>query len=185
MNPRAVILAAGESKRMGTQKLLMPFRGKVMIEYALEAARDWNPIVIAGPEVAAYLRRHPHVAVRVNDRPRLGMSHSLDLAEGVLHAGEAMLVLLADKPLVTGALIRAVCEKSAGADVGYPVRRDEPGHPVFFSSKARKRIAALPAGDTLRLIRDDPSLVRITMETDDPGAFFDIDEPGSLTKGPE
>ncbi|HET9095287.1 MAG TPA: NTP transferase domain-containing protein, partial [Candidatus Baltobacteraceae bacterium] len=56
MDFRAVILAAGESKRMGAQKLLMPYRGRPMIEHALEAARRWKPLVVAGAQVAAHLR---------------------------------------------------------------------------------------------------------------------------------
>lgn len=174
---RAVILAAGESKRMqGAQKLLMPFRGKPMIEYALEAAAAWDPVVVASPEVAEYLGERHGIAVIVNDKPQLGMSHSLKLANEHVPPHPALLILLADKPLVSRALIETVAAASAGVDIAYPQRGNEPGHPVFFSANARARVAALPDGDSISLLRDSQDLLPRPLPIDDPNAYFDIDE---------
>ncbi|MHB1550154.1 MAG: nucleotidyltransferase family protein [Vulcanimicrobiaceae bacterium] len=180
MSVRAVILAAGQSRRMGTQKLLLPFRGKLMVEHTIEAAREWNPLVVAGPDVARALTGNSHAAVCVNDAPSLGMSHSLALADAALDPESSIVLLLADKPLASAALIRAVCERAGEADVVYPIRADEPGHPVFLSVAARRKIASLPRGDTLQLLRDDPSLLRLQLEMDDLGAYLDIDTPEAL-----
>ena len=179
MKPRAVILAAGESRRMnGPQKLLMPFRDIPMIEYAIRAAHEWDPLVIASPAVAKYLNHRKHVAVLVNEHPEKGMSHSLRIADNALPGEVPLLVLLGDKPLVTPELIQAVCEASAQADIAQPQRNGEPGHPVYFSWKARGRIAALPPGDSLRLLRNDPRLRQVRLEIADEGAYFDINTPG-------
>jgi CTP:molybdopterin cytidylyltransferase MocA len=180
VKPRAVILAAGESRRMkGQQKLLMHFRDIPMIEYAIRAASEWDPLVIASPAVAAYLGHRKHLAVLINEHPERGMSHSLRIADNALPGEVPLLVLLGDKPLVTPGLIRAVCEASAEADIAHPECGGEPGHPVFFSWKARGRIAALPAGDSLRLLRNDPQLRHVRVESADEGAYFDINTPGA------
>lgn len=182
MELRAVILAAGESKRMGAQKLLMPFRGKPMIEYALEAAKRWHPLVVAGKDVAAYLAQGSGLQILINDDPRRGMAHSLALATQAVEGDASLIVLLADKPLVTPELISALCTQRGDADVVFPrnPQTGEPGHPVIFSAKARAKIALLPDGDSLRLLRDDPALVRREIPTGDRGAYFDIDTGAAL-----
>lgn len=186
MSTRAVILAAGRSLRMGGEpKLLMPYLGMPMIEYALHAAYEWNPLVIASPAVASYLENRKHVAYVVNETPERGMSHSLKLADRMLPAHAALLVLLGDKPQVTAELLRAVERAGLEADVAHPQRGEEPGHPVYFSPLARTRIAALPAGDSLQLLREDPSLrhARLTIESGEP--YFDIDLPGAAERARE
>jgi molybdenum cofactor cytidylyltransferase len=172
---RAVILAAGTSSRVGRQKLLMECRGCPLIEHAIAAAQLWNPVVVASRDVAEYLAGRQDLELVRNDQPDLGMAHSLRLASLVVPAGSALIVLLGDKPLVTPALIKTVCSASANADVVYPVRGEEPGHPVWISPRARRAIGALPPGDTLRFLRADPELTTIAIETHDEGAFFDVD----------
>jgi len=171
-----VILAAGLSTRTGAQKLLMPFRGRPMIECAIEAAAPWNPVIVTGADVARALEGKPYTVV-LNDAPEKGMAHSLRLADTAVPQGESMIVLLADKPLVTTEIIGQVLSQRGDADVAYPVRPStgEPGHPVIFSAHARTKIAALADGDTLRELRDDASLERHVIEMEDAAPFFDVD----------
>ena len=111
---RAVILAAGVSSRVGKQKLLMDFRGRALIEYAIAAAQRWNPIAVVGPEVGAYLDGRRDVALLHNDMPALGMSHSLALANRFLSSDLSLIVVLGDKPLVSQTLIEAICSAAPG-----------------------------------------------------------------------
>ena len=172
---RAVILAAGVSSRFGRQKLLTAFRGRALIEYAIAATQRWNPIAVAGPDVGAYLNGRRDVALLHNNRPELGMSHSLAIADRYLPAGVAMIVVLGDKPLVSQTLIETICFAAAGADVAYPLYDGVPGHPVWLSPEARLHIDGLPPGDTVRLLRTHPGLVQRAVETQDRGAVFDVD----------
>ncbi len=172
---RAVILAAGTSSRVGRQKLLMEFRGRPLIEHAVAAAQSWSPVVVAGREVVEYLAGRSDIELVRNDQPELGMSHSLRLASGALPAHTAMIVLLGDKPFVSRSLIETMCAAAGNADVAYPLRGEESGHPVWISSHAREYIGDLPPGDTLRLLRAHPDLMQVAIETADPGAFFDVD----------
>jgi CTP:molybdopterin cytidylyltransferase MocA len=105
------------------------------------------------------------------------MTHSLQLADAAAPAGRPLAVLLGDKPLLRAALIDVVAAHVGdGIDLAYPVGNDGvPGHPVVFGVRARARIASLPPGDTLKLLRDDPTLVAAKVAVDDAGAFVDID----------
>lgn len=173
---RAVVLAAGTSSRIGRQKLLMDFRGRKLIEYPLEAARAWNPIVVAGPEVTRYLAGRSGVEVILNDRPERGMSYSLALANRAIAPDRTLLVLLGDKPLIRAELIESLCSAVEDADIVFPVHRSIPGHPVRLSPRARGYVDALPAGDTLRALRERIELRQCAVETEDSGAVFDVDE---------
>jgi molybdenum cofactor cytidylyltransferase len=181
---RAVILAAGVSSRAGKQKLLMDFRGRALIEYAIAAAQRWNPIAVASAEVAAYLDGRRDVALLRNDTPALGMSHSLALANRFLPSDLPLLVVLGDKPLVSQTLIETICLAAPGADVVYPLYDDEPGHPVWLSPRARLGIDGLPPGDTVRMLRTHPDLVQRAVETTDRGAVFDVDTIDDLRASP-
>jgi molybdenum cofactor cytidylyltransferase len=175
-----VILAAGTSSRVGQQKLLMDFRGRPLIEYAIEAAQRWNPVIVTGDEVCAYLFGREGITLLRNDEPQRGMSHSLAIADHFLPRDAPMIVLLGDKPLVTPTLIETVCDPGGDADVVYPMRGDEPGHPVYLSPRARACIGALPRGDTLRVLRANPHLIVRAVQTEDAAAFFDIDTADAL-----
>ncbi|MGA8534950.1 MAG: NTP transferase domain-containing protein [Candidatus Tumulicola sp.] len=182
--PRAVILAAGISSRVGKQKLLMDFRGRALIEYAIAATQPWSPIAVVGSDVGAYLDGRPDVTLLRNDTPARGMSHSLALANRFLPSDLALIVVLGDKPLVSQTLVETICLAAADADVVYPLYDHEPGHPVWLSPQARLRIDGLPPGDTLRLLRTHPGLVQRTVETRDRGAVFDVDTIEELRNSP-
>ncbi len=159
----------------------MPFRGKPLVEHAIAAAARWQPVVVAGAEVAEYLRGRADLTVVQNDEPELGMTHSLALANRAVARDGAILVLLGDKPLADTALVETIAGAAEdGDDVVYPVRNGEPGHPVALSPRARDRIGALPPGDTLRRLRADPELRCRAVETAEEGAFFDVDTLGAL-----
>jgi molybdenum cofactor cytidylyltransferase len=180
---RAVILAAGISSRIGKQKLLMPFRGMPLIEYSIAAAARWQPIVVCGDELAFYLAGRFDIAVVRNGEPERGMSHSLALANRAIEDGAPIVVLLGDKPLVSEQLIDTLTCASGGADVTYPQRHGEPGHPVVLSSRARSFIDRLSPGDTVRWLRDNPELIARAVETADDGAFFDVDTLDAFSAG--
>lgn len=180
----AVILAAGASTRMGRQKLTLHVRGTPIIERVIAACAHLPAVIVASPQLLEVLAEGERPDVVVNDEPGLGMAHSLRLADRAIPRRRGLLVLLADKPLVSATLVDAVLEHAerAKADVCFPVRAGIGGHPVYFSAGARARIRALPEGDSLRILRDEPALRRVTFECADEGAFADLDDPGALAR---
>lgn len=160
----------------------MPFRGRPLVEYSVEAATRWEPLVVCGDEVALYLAARFDIGLVRNDEPERGMSHSLELANRAVEDHIAIGVLLADKPLVSDQLIETILYASLGADITYPQRAGEPGHPVVLSPRARRFIDGLPPGDTLRVLRSQPELAPRAIEIADEGAFFDVDTLDDLSR---
>jgi CTP:molybdopterin cytidylyltransferase MocA len=138
-------------------------------------------IVTARALVAECSLAIPGARVLVNATPEAGMTSSLAVAHHALAPDVTLGVILADKPFVREETL-VLCERAYAAepacDVLFPTLAGEPGHPVYFGARARARLAAAPAGDTLRAVRDDPELKAVAVECSDPGIVDDLDTPG-------
>jgi molybdenum cofactor cytidylyltransferase len=117
-----VVLAAGLSSRMGRNKLLLDLGGKSVVRRAAEKAlaAELAPVlVVVGHErerVEAELRGLPCLPV-VNEEYASGMNTSLRTGIAAVPDDCAgAVVLLADMPLVTVTMLRALCEAFAKGD---------------------------------------------------------------------
>jgi bifunctional UDP-N-acetylglucosamine pyrophosphorylase/glucosamine-1-phosphate N-acetyltransferase len=100
----AVILAAGEAKRMRSRqpKVLHPLAGRPLIAYALRTARAVadRVVVVVGPNADGVRAAAGDGITFVEQRERLGTGHALQQAHAA--CGDAPIVVLAaDQPLVT------------------------------------------------------------------------------------
>ena len=114
----AILLGAGLSKRMGRQKLLLPFGGKTVIETVIDNLRDAGVeriCAVLSREVAAALPRLPSgVETRVNEAPERGQSSSLAIGLEMIGEGRGFCIMLADLPLVTPDAITALARRFDG-----------------------------------------------------------------------
>ncbi len=144
---KAVILAAGLSRRMKTQKLLLPFgRGTVLstvVYNVLGAGFDGIVLVVSRDTKGIGASLSPQLTEVVNESPEQGQASSLKL--GVAAVGDDdFCMMLADVPLVTSreilrhrALFTARDAKKYTALV--PRRDGRLGHPSFFAARWRER----------------------------------------------
>jgi molybdenum cofactor cytidylyltransferase len=144
----ALILAAGQSRRMGRPKQLLPYKDGTILDAVIEAALESSIdgiVVVANPLVAANLEgRLPaeDCALVVNVEPdsemlrsaQLGLQRLVDRFEAA--ASDGILILLGDQPQVTGGLITTCAEafrlpkNPPGILIAtYKGRR---GHPAIF-----------------------------------------------------
>jgi molybdenum cofactor cytidylyltransferase len=106
-----IILAAGAATRMGQLKQLLPYRGKTLVEHAVEQAlaAGFDPaIVVVGAEadsVRATLSARPVTLVE-NSFWHLGMGSSIAAGVGVLAEAQVVAITLADQPLVEARHLR-------------------------------------------------------------------------------
>src|SRR5262245_42519857 len=109
----AVILAAGESSRMGRPKALLPIAGETFIEKivgALKRTKIARVVVVLGHN-ADQLRRsieHLPVEILLNPDYQLGQLSSLHVAVRYLKSNaecDAMLLHLVDHPYIDAALV--------------------------------------------------------------------------------
>jgi molybdenum cofactor cytidylyltransferase len=117
-----VVLAAGQSRRMGKNKLLLDLNGKSVVRRAVEKAdaAGLSPVlVVTGHErerVEAELRGLPCQLVYNSDYAS-GMNGSVAAAiSAVPDDCEGAILLLADMPLVTSAMLRALCDARRKSD---------------------------------------------------------------------
>ncbi len=180
----AIVLAAGRATRMGRQKVLFELQGRSLVQRAVDAAlgsRAAETVVVVGHEagaVMAALAGRPVTAV-VNREYAEGMSTSL--GAGVRAAGDcdAVIVMLADQPFVTSALLDRLIERfeETGRAIVRPLAGGRPANPVLLGSALFAEILEQRGDVGGREIvgrhPDDVSLVPV----DDPSITVDIDSP--------
>lgn len=181
-----VLIAAGQSRRFGTDKLLHPLADGTPL--AVAAFRNLKP---ACAEVVAVLRpEQEELAGRLwNEGARIviseacsaGMGHSL--AAGVRASPEAQgwLLALADMPYVQTATMKQIALALAGgASIAAPVRDAQRGNPVGFSGKWYESLISLSGDSGARqlLLAHSGEVQLIVCE--DGGIHRDIDIPADL-----
>jgi len=179
----AILLAAGESKRMGTDKLSLPWGRKTVLEHCLrvllssQVGEVWVVLNRQTWELGQRLRG-PRVKLVRNPRSQEGMSTSI--RKGIQAMGQksrAVLIALGDHPLLkantVNALIRTYVEKKGTIIV--PVFRGKRGHPVLFDRRYVKELLKLKkdVGARTLLERHREEVYEVNSKSE--GVVVDID----------
>lgn len=156
----AVVLAAGLSTRMGTQKLLLPFDGRPIIEKVIENARlsgIKNMVVVLGSDAGAVssVLKHEPVQLVMNKNFGEGMHSSVITGvKAVPEDAKAVLVFLGDQPFIPPKATKAVIEawKASGKGIVIPLFQGRRGHPPLYDLKYRHELENLDPEKGLRAI---------------------------------
>jgi CTP:molybdopterin cytidylyltransferase MocA/xanthine/CO dehydrogenase XdhC/CoxF family maturation factor len=151
-----VVLAAGLSRRMGKNKLILNVNGKPLVRHAVEAALQGglDPILVVtghdAPAVEKALAGLPISFVH-NENFAAGLSASLKRGIAALpHDRDGAMVLLGDMPEVSGELIASVMaefDPAKGRGICIATAKGAHGHPVLWARKFFAEIATL-TGDS-------------------------------------
>ena len=168
----AVLLAAGEGKRMGgVAKALIRLQGVPLIArhlVALSAAGIDEVVVVTGfaREAVEENCRRFIVTLAHNDSYAEGQDRSVRVGLSALSGDfDAVFVVLADQPLIGGGdlteLIGAFKKRKAG-NIVVPVVNGARGNPILLDAVAQARILAGEANTGCRhLIDRNPDLVHV------------------------
>lgn len=181
-----ILLAAGESRRFGSRKVLHPLPDGTPM--ALRSARNLaggvdRVLAVIAPGDAALLSlfaaSHIHVHECAQSRDGMGAT----LACGVRASADAdgWVIALADMPFILPATIAAVAQALRdGAPLAAPLADGRRGHPVAFGREYYAELSALTGDIGAREIvsRDRTRIVLIGVN--DPGIHRDIDTPRDL-----
>lgn len=136
----AVLLAGGESTRMGTPKPLLEWGGQTLIEYQLAQLAEIpaSPIVVVlghrAHEVLPYVHRAGAQAI-VNELYAEGRASSVRVAAAALPDDtQAIVILNVDQPRPASVAKRLVEEHFRRSSlITVPVHQGERGHPLILS----------------------------------------------------
>lgn len=185
----AIVLAAGESRRMGArarcQKLLLPFSGKTVITCVVDTL--FNSVVdkvfvVTGRDGDMVAKELGARSVTIVNNPdyRSGMLSSVRCGlRSLPHDCRAVMVVLGDQPAITRKLIEDLVQAFASSRKGIvvPVFQGKRGHPMLFSSGYRDEILTRYDNVGLRgLLHAHPDDV-FELTCSGPCVLSDIDYP--------
>ncbi len=178
-----IVLAAGESKRMKTQKLLLPFNGKTMIETVIENISGSlvnKIIVVLGSDHEEILKALSHLPVKscYNENYKQGMLSSVKCGVRALPEDyEAVLIFPGDQPLIPSKVVNLIIEAYRRSDKGIliPTYKNKRGHPILIERKYRNKIEQLDEKEGLRALAYQFADDVLEVETDSPEILMDFD----------
>ncbi len=182
---RGIILAAGDSSRMGYPKALLPFGAETFlsrIARTLCCAGVSDITVVVGRHAEEIRQRMNNAALRfvLNARPELGQISSMQLAfKNMGPSYGAALIWPVDQPAVPEAVIRGLIDVylRTSAAIVMPTWGGKSGHPVIFRCDFCQTLLELPPGTSpkqlIRRYLDRAAL----FPTDEPGVISDVDSP--------
>ncbi len=186
----SVVPAAGRSRRMGRDKLLLPWGDTVVLGSVLDALAKGgaSPVMVVvsaeNRELSEWLDRRGQPSA-VNASPERGMLSSVQEGVVALGGGErlsrtrtGLLVCPGDHAGLAPPAVRAICDALAGgARLAVPTCRDRRGHPLGIGAELLPEIATLDLDIGLRQLLDRQAASVVEIPVDDPAINRDLDTP--------
>jgi molybdenum cofactor cytidylyltransferase len=150
-NTSVIILAAGESRRMGSPKLLLPLAGRSLIQCTVDrylASDATEVVVVAGGEIEGISKVLAGSSVKIVDNPDYADGMSTSILAGLRQinpSAGAVMLALGDQPFVDTATINRILEafNAHAFGIALPICLGRRGHPVVFDLKYRPDLLKL------------------------------------------
>jgi molybdenum cofactor cytidylyltransferase len=183
LNISAILLGAGESKRMGIDKLSIPWGKKTVFEHSLDAllrskVKEVIVVLSGWTKTKVDHIKDKKMRIVINPHYKKGMSTSIRKGIQAIDPGnQGILIALGDQPLIkkrtVNALINAFEKRKRGIII--PSFKGVKGHPVIFHRKYKKELLQLK-GDVggksiIERHPEDVGMVQVKSE----GVVRDID----------
>lgn len=176
-----IILAAGDSRRMGSPKALLDYRGETFAARLIRIFEKFcDPVIVVAGRHAAQIRAQIGARVVINPDPDRGQLSSLQTALAELPANiEAFLFTPVDSPAVAESTVAAMIGdfRSSRAPFVIPRFCGKRGHPVLAAgAMTREFLAQLAEAETRAVVNRHENEIRY-LDVDDPGILTDVDDP--------
>ena len=164
LNPKtkdiaAILLAAGQSRRMGAFKPLLPFGGKTVIEGCVDYLHEGgiqNIIVVVGNRADEIREQLESSSVSFVVNPDPASEMNLSIACGVVQlpaAARAAVIALVDQPAIPASVITTLATAwEEGARLVLPTFAGRGGHPVLIDLHLREELMNLDPARGLKTL---------------------------------
>lgn len=178
----AVLLAAGHSRRFGSDKLLYPVEGRPMIQRAMETLPPGMPAVLVTRSQAVARLAESYPCIKVVDCPDEADDVALSIRLGLQALPEetaGAMFLVCDQPRLSRRSVTrlALCFARAPERIWVLAHGQRWGNPCVFPRRLFGELAALPEGKSGKLVihrhEDEVSLCQIP----DGRELEDMDRP--------
>ncbi len=191
MSISAILLAAGQSKRMGRPKMLLPWGNTTVLGKVIETIRnagiDDILVVTGGAKneveklVASYELQTAHNQNYANNEMLASIQLGLQAQKP---EAQATLICLGDQPQVEERCVRIVCEmflanKSSIVVPSYQMRR---GHPWLIARDLWEEVLQMRAPESMRAFLNNHGKDIFYIEYDSPSILQDLDTPKDYMK---
>jgi molybdenum cofactor cytidylyltransferase len=187
----AAILSAGESRRMGTPKALLPYRGKTFLEHLIEVTRHprvgvTRIVLGAGADnIREKLRLDP-ASIALNSDWAQGQLSSIQAAVRSLPSGatEGLILCPVDHPMVSAKLVAQLIGEfdSSGKTIVLPTFHGRRGHPLIFRANVYEELLEAPAEVGARQVVWSHSAEVLEVPTEEEGVTLNLNDPEVLRK---
>jgi molybdenum cofactor cytidylyltransferase len=188
----AIVLAAGQSTRMGRPKPNLPLRGGSgtetfltrIVRVFMEAGVD-DVVVVVGHEKDAVLGKfsESHLRVRFVENPDYASGQLTSLLAGLRVVDRpgviATLCTPVDVPFTSSATIRTVLDRyrATHAPIVRPTNAGRHGHPLLIDRTVFDPLRRADVVTGARPVVRSYASVAGDVEVEDEGAFLDVDTP--------
>ena len=187
----AIVLAAGESTRMGTLKALLPWQGLTLVEYQLNSLQKCGVtqiIVVVGyrkTDITRQIKNYSGVNVVFNQNYLKGKTTSIKAGAGIVDSSsKSILITSVDQPrppeLISEILVSHLASKKL---ITLPTHNGKGGHPIVFDisllpaineiteeEEGLRKITSLHTGNINRVPVGNPI---VTLDLNTPSVFED------------
>lgn len=187
----AVILAAGQSRRMGRPKMALPWGATTVIGQVLSTLSQaglQNMVVVTGGDRALVEQAIAGSPASSVFNPRYGEDNMIYSLQAGLPALEpyvqAALVVLGDQPQIETRVVEALIELyfSSLAPLIVPSYQMHRGHPWLVRRSLWPALMTLQAPQTLRDFLHAHSVDTFFMNVDTPSVLHDLDTPDDYNR---
>ncbi len=183
MNTAGIILAAGESRRMGSPKALLEYRGATFLDTLIGLFTPrcrWVIAVLGARAEEVRAGTKLPAAFAINESYAEGMITSVQCGLRSAPAeADGVLLTLVDHPAVAPETLDALLKPAPGALVRVPRYGGRRGHPIWIARELFAEFLALPASGAARDVVRGHQAETLWLDVDDPGVIADIDDPAA------
>lgn len=181
----AILLAAGESRRMGDFKQLLTVDGKTFVERCVDtllASSAAEVIVVTGHRESDLKQKLENRPVRFAHNPNYteGMSTSIKCGvESASSKSSAVLIALVDQPLIGVEIVDQLIEvyRKDRPLIIVPRYKGRNGHPIIIDMKLREEILSIGSAEGLKSVRHAHANEVVYVEVESETVLIDFDLP--------